>query len=284
MSWKDKFPKNNTYFETDNGILYCNDVVEQLFQFPDESIDLVVTSPPYDNLRYYSAKNERDLQNIWNFEKFKIVAKELYRIMKKGGVVVWVVGDATIKGSETGNSFRQALYFKDECGFKLHDTMIYEKFLFRPIKGRYWQVFEYMFILSKGSPKTFNPIKDRFNKTVGTKRKSGYIRNQQGDMPNKGDDYVISKNSKRTNIWKYKVGYGQSSKDKEAFQHPAIFPEQLARDHIISWSNEGNIVLDPLCGSGTTLKMAEKLNRKWIGIEINPEYCEIAKQRILTLK
>ena len=125
--WKDKFPKKNIYFQTRNGILYRGDCLETLRSFPSEIIDLTVSSPPYDNLRYYSTKNEEELKNIWNFKKFKIVAKELYRITKKGGIVVWVVGDATINGSETGNSFRQALYFKDECGFNLHDTMIYEK-------------------------------------------------------------------------------------------------------------------------------------------------------------
>ena len=275
MSWKDKFPKNNTYFETDNGILYCNDVVEQLSQFPDESIDLVVTSPPYDNLRYYSAKNEKELENIWNFEKFKIVAKELYRIMKKGGVVVWVVGDATIKGSETGNSFRQALYFKDECGFKLHDTMIYNKNNYSPCGSRYCytQSFEYMFILTKGNPRSFNPLKTKNNNYRGRVKKVRVNRRKaNGELPKfklvKEKEYI-----KKNNVWTY------SNFNRTA--HPAPFPEQLAHDHIISWSNEGDIVLDPLCGSGTTLKMAEKLNRKWIGIEINPEYCEIAKQRIL---
>jgi len=275
MSWRNDFSKENVYFETDDGILYCNDVVEQLFQFPDESIDLVVTSPPYDNLRYYSTKNEKELEDIWNFEKFKVVAKELYRIMKKGGVVVWVVGDATIKGSETGNSFRQALYFKDECGFRLHDTMIYEKSTSPfPMHNRYNQLFEYMFVFSKKAPKTFHPIKVP-TITGGQKRKKdGGYRQKDGTI--KKAKYETRKPFKtKGNIWRYSVGGRRDN------NHPAPFPEQLAHDHIISWSNEGDIILDPLCGSGTTLKMAEKLNRKWIGIEINPEYCEIAKQRIL---
>ena len=280
MSWKD-----NIYFETDNGILYCNDAIEQLPLFADEVIDLVVTSPPYDNLRYYSTKNKKELENIWNFEKFKIVAKELYRIMAKGGVLVWVVGDATINGSETGSSFRQALYFKDECGFKLHDTMIYLKHNFsNPSSNRYHQVFEYMFVFVKDKLKTFNPIKDRKNKWAGQSCWGrNTIRTRNGELK-EVKKRIISEYGMRYNVWRYNIGYGFGQKDRIAYNHPATFPEQLAYDHIISWSNEGDIVLDPLCGSGTTLKMAEKLNRKWIGIEINPEYCEIAKQRVLTLK
>jgi len=286
-NWKDEFPQENRYFETDNGILYNVDVVKGLKRFSDESIDLVVTSPPYDNLRYYSAKNEKDLQNIWSFEKFKTVAKELYRIITKGGVVVWVVGNATIKGSETGNSFRQALYFKDECGFKLHDTMIYDKgncpF---PEVNRYYQCFEYMFVLSKGKPKTVNLIRDRRNKQAGKSVLSSTNRLLDGNLvecsaKRKGIDRKIKKFGVRFNIWKISPGWKKSHTDDIAYKHPATFPEQLAYDHIISWSNEGDIVLDPLCGSGTTLKMAKKSNRKWVGIEINKEYCEISKRRIL---
>jgi len=279
--WKDKFPRENIYFETSNGILYCGDCLEVLKNFPLEAIDLTISSPPYDNLRYYSMKNKKELKNIWNFKKFKIVAKELYRITKKGGIVVWVVGDATINGSETGNSFRQALYFKDECGFNLHDTMIYAKNGFNmPDKTRYWQCFEYMFILVKEKPRVINFIKDRLNKNVGEKHNKMYKREKNGEITyRKGA--VIEKYTKRTNIWYYPSGYNLSTKDKIAFKHPAIFPEALARDHIISWSNENDIILDSLCGSGTTLKMAERLNRRWVGIEISEEYCKIAKERIL---
>ena len=278
MSWKNEFPKENRYFETDNGILYNVDVVKGLKRFSDESIDLVVTSPPYDNLRYYSAKNEKDLQNIWSFEKFKIIAKELYRIITKGGVVVWVVGDATIKGSETGTSFKQALYFKDECGFNLHDTMIWKKPNFsNPSRNRYHQTSEYMFVFVKDKLKTFNPIMDRKNKYKEGSLGRNSIRLKDGTMK-----IVKNRTNKeygmRHNVWEIKTA-GQENMCKSLY-HPAPFSEQIAHDHIISWSNEGDIVLDPLCGSGTTLKMAEKLNRKWVGIEINPEYCEIAKARL----
>jgi len=287
VSWKDKFPEENKYFETNDGILYCSDVVKQLSKFPDESIDLVITSPPYDNLRYYFAKDKKELENIWNFEKFKVVAKELYRIVKKGSIVVWIVGDATINGSETGNSFRQALYFKDECGFNLHDTMIYDKGSCPfPEVNRYYQCFEYMFILSKGKPKTVNLIRDRLNKRANEVIKATTNRLPDGSLVKTSAEKNktgrrIKYYGVRFNIWKISPGWKKSHTDDLAYRHPATFPEQLAHDHIISWSNKGDIVLDPLCGSGTVLKMSEKLSRRWIGIEINPEYCEIAKQRIL---
>jgi len=282
MGWKDEFPQDGRYFETENGILYCGDCVDQLRQFSDESIDLVVTSPPYDMLRYYSARNEKELENVWNFDKFKEMAKELYRIVKEGGVVVWVVGDATVGGSETGSSFKQVLYFKDECGFRLHDTMIYLKNTFsNPDKVRYYQIFEYMFILSKGKPKTFNPIMDRKNRWGGFVNWGRIvIRQKDGTLKEVGRK-VVNEYGKRFNVWCYVVGKGFGHRDEIAYKHPATFPERLPYDHVISWSNVGDIVLDPLCGSGTTLKMAERLDRVWIGIEINPEYCEIAKQRIL---
>ena len=229
---------------------------------PDNFVDLTVTSPPYDNLRTYKGF-------IFDYQS---MLKELYRITKSGGIVVWVVGDATIKGSETGTSFRHALYAK-KIGFNLHDTMIYHKINPIPIKqNRYYPCFEYMFILSKGKPKTFNPIM-RKSLSVGTKvrarQRSGidsYIKNPTGKNSTK--EYSIE-----YNLWSYKVGsVGQTSMDKIAYKHPAQFPEKLAEDHIISWSNEGDIVLDPMCGAGTTCKMAWLNNRKFIGIDISEEY------------
>jgi len=239
---------------------------------PDNFVDLTVTSPPYDNLRTYKG---------FVFD-YKNMLKELYRITKSGGVVVWVVGDATINGSETGTSFKQALYAKEEVGFNLHDTMIYHKINPIPIKqNRYYPCFEYMFILSKGKPKTFNPIM-RKSLSAGTKvrarQRSGidsYIKNPTGKNPTK--EYSIE-----YNLWSYKVGsVGQTSMDKIAYKHPAQFPEKLAEDHIISWSNEGDIVLDPMCGSGTTCKMAWLNKRNFIGIDISEEYINnICKPRL----
>jgi len=250
--------------------IYCMDCLEGMKLLPNECIDLTVTSPPYDNLRAYNGFT-------WDFEG---VARELYRVTKQGGVVVWIVGDATIKGSETGTSFKQALYFK-EIGFNLHDTMIYLKNGFSfPESNRYPNVFEYMFVFSKNKPKTFNPIKDRLNKNRG-KKLAGTDRQKDGSLkPASGVGKVLGDFGVRFNVWKYQVGKCKSTSDEIAYKHPAIFPEQLAQDHIISWSNENDTVLDCFMGSGTTGKMAKLLNRNFIGIEISEEYFEIAKKRI----
>jgi DNA modification methylase len=246
----------NNFYIGESAIFMRNNI-------PDDFVDLTVTSPPYDNLRTYKG---------FIFD-YKNMLKELYRITKSGGVVVWVVGDATINGSETGTSFKQALYAKEEVGFNLHDTMIYHKINPIPIKqNRYYPCFEYMFILSKGKPKTFNPIM-RESLSAGTKvrarQRSGvdsYIKKPTGKNSTK--EYSIE-----YNLWSYKVGsVGQTSKDKIAYKHPAQFPEQLALDHILSWSNEGDVVLDPMCGSGTTCKMAYLNNRNFIGIDMSEEY------------
>ena len=227
----------------------------------DESIDLTVTSPPYDNMRTYKG---------YDFD-FEGIADELFRITKQGGVIVWVVGDATIKGSETGTSFRQALYFK-EIGFNLHDTMIWEKTGRIPTQDRYYNVLEYMFILSKGKPKAMNFITDHKCVNGGVKQRKDKVINKGKNE--KGEGYFIrNEYGRRSNIWKIHVGRNKTS-------HPAIFPEQLANDHIITWSNEGDVVFDPMCGSGTTLLMAKKNNRNYIGIDIAEEYVEMSKNRL----
>ena len=259
--------------------IWCGDCKELLKRIPDSSIDLVVTSPPYDNLRSYNNQNE------FTFNDFKIVAKELKRVLKEGGVLVWVVGDAVINGSESGTSFAQALFFK-EIGLNLHDTMIYQKSGFcYPAKKRYHQVFEYMFIISKGKPKTFNSIKD-VECSCHKEKIRGSCRNKDGIITakhNHGKGNVIAKYGKRTNIWKILNGFNKSTLDKIAFEHPAIFPDALARDQIISWSNPGDIVLDPFLGSGTVGKACKKLQRNFIGIDINPHYVSIAHERIFNL-
>jgi len=249
------------------------DCLEVMKTLEDNSIDLTVTSPPYDNLRDYKG---------YTFD-FEGIAKELYRITKEGGVVVWVVGDATIKGSETGTSFKQALYFK-EIGFNLHDTMIYQKtgcpF---PTTNRYYPIFEYMFIFSKGKPKTTNLIEDRINKYAGQKvarkhhsrQKDGSVRENTAFRNN--PDKRLKEVGVRFNIWEITSSRNVNS---GAGEHPAIFPEKLAEDHILSWSNEGDTVFDPMAGSGTTLKMAKKNNRNYIGIEVSPEYIEIINKRL----
>lgn len=247
------------------------DCIEVMQTFPDNYIDLTVTSPPYDNLRDYEG---------YTFD-FQSIANELFRITKDGGVVVWIVGDATIKGSETGTSFEQALYFKNVCGFNLHDTMIWNKGGFSAVgslKVRYAPVFEFMFIFIKGKIKTFNPIKDRKTKHGG-KKINGTIRQSNGSIKSMSKIITINEYSQRFNIWEISP-QRQSGKDA----HPAPFSEQLAKDHIISWSNEGDLVLDPMCGSGTTCKQAMLLNRYFIGMDISEKYCNIARERIDNIK
>ena len=251
------------------------DCLEVMKDIPDGSIDLTVTSPPYDNLRTYNGNIAQ-----WSFEKFQEIAKELYRVTKQGGVVVWVVGDATIKGSETGTSFKQALYFK-EIGFNLHDTMIYQKISYMPNKKakRYDSLFEYMFIFSKCQPKTFNEIiENRTNIEKSVCKKDIMIRQKDGTFK-KSERINKGLVKKMGNVWTY-LNNSNSTKDKIAFKHPAIFPEQLANDHIISWSNEGDLVYDPFAGSGTTGKMSILNNRNWIGSEISSEYCNIIEERV----
>lgn len=252
--------------------LWCGDCLDVMKHIPDGYVDVTVTSPPYDNLRTYNGNIER-----WNFDKFKAIAKELFRITADGGVVVWIVADATIKGSETGTSFRQALWFM-ECGFNLHDTMIWEKPTFTAtgsLAVRYAPVFEYMFILSKGKPKTFNPIKDKKNTTYGSK-KHGTIRQKDGGVRlQQSQGKKIAEYGQRHNVWHITPEMSNAKR-----KHPAQFPEQLAKDHIISWSNESDIVFDPFMGSGTTGKMAVLNGRRFVGIEVDEGYFDLAKSRI----
>jgi DNA modification methylase len=253
----------------DDVTLYLGDCARVMADFPADSIDLTVTSPPYDNLRTY---------NGYVFD-FEAIAAELWRVTKPGGVVVWVVGDATIDGSETGTSFRQALYFK-ELGFNLHDTMIYRKICYMPLSHRrYEQVFEYMFVFSKGTPITFNPIK-KHNRQVG-KVITGNHRHDGNILEtiHKSGE-TIKETGLEVNVWSYGTGWGHTYTDDIVKGHPAPFPEALARDHILSWSNPGDVVLDPMAGSGTTGKMAVKYDRKFIGCEISEEYFDIAVKRI----
>lgn len=246
-------------------VIYTGDSAEVLKTFPDECIDLSVQSPPYDNLRTYEGEADFD---------FETIAKQLFRVTKQGGVCVWVVGDATVNGSETGTSFRQALYFM-QCGFNLYDTMFYKRFNGIPTSGRYYDVIEYMFIFSKGRPKSINFIADRQNKTAGHIEKKDITINKGQRKEWKNKTFTTQEVGRRTNVWEYLTGQGDTN------GHPAPFPEGLARDHILSWSNAGDIVLDCFAGSGTTLKMAKELSRQYIGIERVPKYVAIAEKRLL---
>lgn len=245
--------------------LMHGDCLDRMKCIGDSAIDLVVTSPPYDNLRTYNGAIDGWCESVW-----KSVLSELYRVVKDGGVVVWVVADGTINGSETGTSFKQALHAID-CGFNLHDTMIYQKSqAFTGSKYAYLHSFEYMFVFSKGRPKTFNPIRDRKN-VRGLKNESTAISgmSRDGQIPRRVDK-TSAEYGKRKNIWEYGVGGGKSG-------HPAVFPLKLAADHIRSWSAEGDIVLDPFGGSGTTGVACVDTGRRFVGIEKNIDYFEIMK-------
>ncbi len=247
----------------------CGDCLEVMKDFENGSIDMILTSPPYDNLRNYKGY-------VFPFED---IARELFRVVKDGGIVVWVVGDATINGSETGTSFKQALFF-NEVGFNLHDTMIFKKR--NPIpqiyRKRYSNEFEYMFVFSKGKVQTHNPIKVDCIHAGLELNGTTYKNYSKNDQTRKKMAKPVKKQKIKGNIWEYVVG--KNLEDQEAKGHPAPFPCALAKDHISSWTNEREIVLDPMCGSGTTCKVAYQLKRKFIGIDISKEYCELSRKRI----
>ncbi len=244
--------------------IHCGNCAHVLRKMvPDQVIDLTVTSPPYDDLRAYEG---------FKFD-WRSIIKQLWRITKIGGVVVWVVADQVEDGSETGTSFQQAIFFQ-AVGFRLHDTMIYRRAPRFPDVIRYPQWFEYMFVFSKGPPKTFNPICDRKNTTAGTKGGNRRRDPKTGEVVGTGQEKNVRKDyGARENIWTYLAGSAES----EDLGHPAKFPDQLAMDHILSWSDPGDLVLDPMCGSGTTCAMAKKAGREYVGIDISENYCQIAR-------
>lgn len=263
------------YYDRDGIELYCGDNCDVLGTMPRECVDLVVTSPPYDDLRTYGGHE-------WDFYG---VAWQLCRVLKPGGVIVWVVNDATVDGSETGSSMRQALHFQT-LGLRLHDTMVYEKDSCPfPETTRYYPYAEFMFVVTKGKPKAVNLIEDRRNSCAGQSVATGTQRERDGSLQKVSaarvaPDRKVKELGVRGNVWKYRVGLGKIADERYAHKHPAMFPQDLAADHIRSWSNEGDIVLDPFSGSGTTVKMARELGRRGIGIEINEEYCAIAAKRL----
>lgn len=251
--------------------LLHGDCREKLKLLPDSFVDLIITSPPYDNLRTYSGTLE------WSFEIFQEIAQELVRVMKPGAVCVWVVNDATIKGSESGTSFRQALHFKS-IGLNLHDTMIFAKKAPLPLThNRYEQQFEYMFVLSKGRPKTFNGITEEC-KRAGNRNTTTHRRTGEELTDGSGIGKAVKDTRLRYNIWSY-----ATSIPGHNYKHPAVFPLQLAIDHIQSWSNPGDIVLDPFLGSGTTGEAAIKLGRRFIGVEKERSYFDISIERLRNL-
>ena len=248
--------------------IYLGDSEALLKELPDDYVDLVVTSPPYDNLRKYNG-----IGDTWNHEKFKKIANELERVLKPGGIIVWNVNDKTEGGSETGTSFRQALYFMDECGLRLNDTMIWLKSNPMPQvkQPRYNQVFEYMFVFSKGTPKTFNPIMVPC-KCAGQDYDST-CKNMGGESGRTKKHFKINKEKVDDNVWKFAIAQNHSP-------NPAVYPFELPKRHILSWTNEGDIILDPFIGSGTTAFAAMELGRNFLGFEMNEEYFDWANKKI----
>ncbi len=246
----------------------CCDCVEGLAKLPDDSIPLTVTSPPYDRLRTFAG---------WNFER---AAEELYRVTAEGGVVGWVVQDGFVKGRRTLTSFKQAIHFAD-LGFWLWEVLIVKAESYQlPTKGRYVSIFHYCFVLTKGRPKTVNLLRDKPNKCVGMMKRKWYRRGPDGAMRRGDLPQPIAPYGRRSNVWEYATGFNTTTKDKEAFAHPALMPEALARDLIVSFSNPYDVVLDPFAGAGTTAKMAMLSGRRWLGFEINAEYVAIANDRL----
>lgn len=249
--------------------IYNIDCLLGMKDLPSECVDLVVTSPPYDDLRNYNGY-------LFDFEN---IAKELYRVIKKGGVVVWVVGDKIKNGDRTLTSFKQSIYFQ-EIGFNVHDVMIYQKKNTPFMRSNaYTNCYEFMFVFSKEKVKTFNPLKTKTARHGIEK----LVSNKKADGINKKVVGVLKEEKTLTNIWSYAVGLGGSTNDKIAFQHTAIFPEKLAHDHILSWTNEGDLVFDPMCGSGTTCKMAKINKRNYLGMEISKDYTELSLKRLATM-
>lgn len=261
MLWPTNGDKGARAMKLEPNNIYLGDCLEVMREIPDKSIDLTATSPPYDNLRTYNDSLE------WSFEIFQKIAKELYRVTKDGGVIVWVVGDATINGSETGTSFKQALYFK-EIGFNLYDTMIWEKRVPPVNSRRYEPSFEYMFILSKGNINTFNGIRED-RKYLDKRTKKQFFREKDDKRESNYENKIGP--VLKTNIWKID--------NRDISEHPAIFPLKLIKNHIISWTNENDLILDPFLGSGTTAIACHDLKRNFICIEKEPEYHKIACER-----
>jgi len=246
----------------------CGDCVEGMSKLPSDSIPLTVTSPPYDRVRNFAA---------WDFDR---VAEQLYRVTMPGGVVCWVVQDGFEKGRRTCTSFKQALRFFG-LGFWMWEVLIVVVKSYQlPTTGRYVSLFHYCFVMSKGKPRKVNVLRDKPNKCAGMMKRNWHRRSPDGSMRKGVLPQPIAQYGLRGNVWEYAGGYGSTTKDKYAFAHPALMPEKLARDLILSFSSPYDMVLDPFMGAGTTAKMALLNGRRWLGFEIDDEYVAIASERL----
>jgi site-specific DNA-methyltransferase (adenine-specific) len=250
--------------------ILCTDCVAGMQQLPDCCIPLTVTSPPYDDLRTYGG-------HTFDFEA---VAGELWRITMNGGIVVWVVGEQVKKGTETGTAARQKLHFMD-LGFRCSTMIMVTSRVRFPQRGRYPSVFDYAFVLTKGRPRHFHAICDKKNKYVGEKFR-WKLRERDGRIVKREHchDKYVGVFGSRMNVWFYHVGYMKTTTDKDAYGHPALMPEKMAEDFIISFSRPGDLILDPFSGAGTTSKMAMLNGRRYLGMEICENYASDSRKRL----
>lgn len=246
------------------------DAVVGLRLLPADCIDLTLTSPPYDWIRDYNG--------TFDPAKFPFVriAEELYRITAPGGVVLWITRDQQQDCCESGTSAKQMLYFKN-IGFNVQ-TMIVDSISARHRRYCYGMPPQFCFVLSKGRPKAFHPIRDKPNTEPG-RIKSWSARNRDGRI-RKGKPKEIPKYGRRSHIWLYPTGFGLVSDDPLPRNAPAPMVETVAGDLMLSYSNPGDLILDPMAGLGTTGKVAVKLNRQFIGFERVRKYCDVANDRV----
>ena len=259
IDWKDKFPKGNIYFQTDNGILYCGRAEKILPTLPDEVIDCVVTSPPYNlGIKYGVYKDELPYEEYLSW--CKEWGNELYRILKPDGRFAL---NHYLSCGKSGFRFAPLMdlnWIFQKIGFKHHGLAIWwDTTLSKRTAWGSWlsarapylnSPFEGVLIMFKNQWRRFRKGKNAIDKNLFMEIASG--------------------------IWKIMP--------EKTRIHPAPFPENLVEYILRFFTYENDLIIDPFIGSGTTAVVCEKLNRKWIGIELDKKYCEIAKKRILNLK
>jgi len=258
MTWKNIFTKENRYFETDNGILYLGEAIETMGKFPEKIFVAIITDLPYG-----ITQNQKDIvisfDNMW---------KQLKRIRKDRTPIV-LFGQC---------KFLAKLILSNESEFRYN--WIWDKKLvsgFLNAKKMPLRRHEHIIIFYKKVGK-YNPQmwKGQPLHSKGKSYKNKKIKNQNYGY------FKCTNNNRAGETLKYPQSILKFQKPHPSKAiHPTQKPLALMEYLIKTYTDEGDLVLDFTCGSGTTLVAAEKLNRRWIGIEINPEYCEIAKQRII---
>ncbi len=247
------------------------DCIKATARLPANSIDLVMFSPPYDGIR--------DYKKGWIFD-FPALGKNLYRLVKDGGVCAVVINDGTQDFAKSLTSFRLVLNWCDTAGWRLFETCIYQR---DGNPGAWWKRrfrvdHEYIFLFLKGKkPKTFDKEPLMVPSKHAGRIYSGTDRLTSGKFK-KIDHKPVKRMKCRGTVWKYPTSNTEGNRTK--LQHPATYPDPLAQDIIQCFSEPGDTVLDPMCGSGTTCVMAMKMKRQYMGIDINEEYCQIARKRL----